>query len=160
MFKVGISRPSSYAVRALAFLAAQPKGKLCAKDEIAAGESIPPAFLGKVLLPLCRDRIIRSRKGSGGGYELVLPPEKIHLLFVVRSIEGEPLRDCLLEDRACASDHPCELHTSWSRMRDELLNYLERVTLADVLKARQDRAPVHAGAASGAPLENVSPETE
>jgi Rrf2 family protein len=127
-------------VRALAYLAVQPAGKLSANDEIAESESIPSAFLGKVLHPLCRDRLLRSRKGVRGGYELMVSPEQIPLLAIVRSVDGEPLRDCLLEDRACSSAHPCELHDSWCQMREQLMKYLERVTLADVVRIRQGRS--------------------
>jgi Rrf2 family iron-sulfur cluster assembly transcriptional regulator len=131
------SRPCSYATRALVYLAGQPPGKMISSDEIAASESIPPAFLGKVLHPLCRDRLLRSRKGLRGGYELLVSPDRISLLDIVRSVDGEPLMDCLLQDRACSRTTPCELHESWSEMRDQLMNYLQRVTVADLVGNRQ-----------------------
>lgn len=134
-----LSRPSSYAVRAMVYLAGQAPGRMSASEEIAAGESIPPAFLGKVLHPLCRDRILQSRKGLRGGYQLMVSPERIALLDIVRSVDGEPLRDCLLEDRACSCTTPCELHDSWNGMRGQLMSYLKRVTVADLLKIRESR---------------------
>lgn len=134
-----ISRPCSYAARALVYLAGQPPGKMIASGEIAACESIPPAFLGKVLHPLCRNRLLRSRKGLRGGYELLVSPDRISLLDIVRSVDGEPLMDCLLEDRACSCARPCELHETWSEMRDQLMNYLQRVTVADLVGKRQGR---------------------
>jgi Rrf2 family protein len=112
---------------------------MTAGGDIAASESIPPAFLGKVLHPLCRDRWVRSRKGLRGGYELSVSPDRITLLDIVRSVEGEPLMDCLLEDRACSCTTPCELHASWSAMRDQIVNYLQRVTVADLAGNRQGR---------------------
>jgi Rrf2 family iron-sulfur cluster assembly transcriptional regulator len=133
------SRPCSYAARALVYLAGQPRGKMISSGEIAACESIPPAFLGKVLHPLCRDHLLRSRKGLRGGYELLLSPDRISLLDIVRSVDGEPLVDCLLEDRVCSRTTPCELHETWSEMRDQLKDYLQRVTVADLVGKRQGR---------------------
>ncbi len=127
-----ISRPSSYALRALAYLAAQPPGKLSPKNDIADSEEIPRAFLGKILLPLCRNRILRSRKGLRGGYELLVSPKKIPLLSVVLLVDGEPLKECLLEDHVCCGS--CMLHPSWCGLREKLLNYLERITVADLMK--------------------------
>lgn len=133
------SRPCSYAARALIYLAGQAPGKMIASGEIAACESIPPAFLGKVLHPLCRDRLLRSRKGLRGGYELLVSPDRISLLDIVRSVDGEPLMDCLLEDRVCSRTTPCELHESWSEMREQLMDYLQRVTVADLAGNRKGR---------------------
>jgi Rrf2 family protein len=82
---------------------------------------------------------VRSRKGLGGGYELSVSPDRITLLDIVRSVDGEPLMDCLLEDRACSCTTPCELHESWSGMRDQFVNYLRSVTVADLAGNRQDR---------------------
>jgi Rrf2 family transcriptional regulator, iron-sulfur cluster assembly transcription factor len=124
-------------MRALAYLASQPPGKLSPKDEIAVRESIPAAFLGKLLTPLCRDRIIRSRKGLRGGYELLVPPQNIALLTVVRLVDGEPLKDCLLEDHLCCGT--CKLHNRWSEMREQLLSFLERITVADLVEAGPTR---------------------
>jgi len=118
------------------YLAGQAPGTMSASEEIAAGESIPPAFLGKVMHPLCRDRFVHSRKGLRGGYQLLVSPDRISLFDIVRSLDGEPLRDCLLEDRACSSATPCALHEFWNNTRSQLLNYLQNVTLADLLKIR------------------------
>ena len=119
------------------YLAAHGPGKMCRSEEIAAGEDVPPAFLAKVLHPLCRDRFVHSRKGLGGGYELIVPPDRISLLDIVRSVDGEPLRDCLLEDRACSGASPCELHEFWNDTRNRLVSYLQSVTVADLLKTRR-----------------------
>lgn len=131
------SRPCSYALRAMLYLAAQGPGNLSRSEEIAASEDMPAAFLAKVLHPLCRDRFLHSRKGLGGGYELIVPPERISLLDIVRSVDGEPLRDCLLQDRACSCSTPCELHEFWNDTRIQFMSYLQNVTVADLLKTRQ-----------------------
>ncbi len=131
------SRPSTYAIRALTYLAMQPPGKLSGTREISERESIPKFFLGKVLLQLRRGRLLRSYKGTGGGYQLALPPDKINLLMIVRCIAGDELFDtCILEDHECGSYRQCALHESWVAIRDELRAVLERNTLAELVRAR------------------------
>jgi Rrf2 family protein len=137
MFSSLFSRPCSYAMRAVTYLAAQPIGKLTGKKEIAQSESIPSAFLSKVLLSLCHSHVLRSRKGIHGGYELAVPAEQISLLTVVRAVHGEPFQDCVLEDRQCSSAHPCELHASWVVVRAQLLDYFENLSAADLVRLRR-----------------------
>ncbi len=130
-------RPCTYAVRALTYLAMLPPGKLSGTREISERENIPSPFLGKVLLQLRRGRLLRSYKGTGGGYQLAMPPDKINLLMIVRCIAGDELFDtCILEDRECGSHRQCALHAPWVALRDELRALLERNTLAELVRAR------------------------
>ncbi len=136
-----ISRPCLYAIRALTCLASQPPGKLSGTRDIAAQEDIPAAFLGKVLQQLRRGRLVRSYRGAGGGYKLALPPEKISLMAIVRCIE-EPnvLQNCVLEDHECVLDHPCSLHESWLPVRQQVVEFFESNTLAELARSRQTGA--------------------
>jgi len=136
-----LSRPCSYAIRALTYLAAQPPGKLSGAKEISEHEDIPPSFLSKVLLQLRRGRLVRSYKGIGGGYELGQPPDKVSLLAIVICMEGEAeFKRCILEDHDCAAQGECLLHGLWGRFRDELQHFLERNTLADLVRKNENES--------------------
>lgn len=133
-----LSRPCTYAVRALTYLAMQPPGKLTGSREIADREGIPNSFLCKILLDLRRKRLLRSYKGIGGGYELALPPDRINLLMIVRAIEGElAFTECILEDNECSAHGECALHDSWLALRKELIHFLETQSLADLVATRR-----------------------
>jgi Rrf2 family transcriptional regulator, iron-sulfur cluster assembly transcription factor len=121
----------------MALLADQPPGHYSSSREICDQESIPPAFLGKVFLPLCRCRLLRSLRGTGGGYELAVPPEQIRLLAIVQAIDGTKLNDCILEDHPCGDPCDCLLHTAWGGLREQFVDYLERTTLADLARTRK-----------------------
>lgn len=144
---------SSYAIRALTYLAMQPPGKLTGAREISEREAIPKSFLGKVLIQLRRGRLLRSYKGIGGGYELAIPPDRINLLMIVRCTGGEALFEtCILEDRDCSPQHHCALHESWINIRDQLKQIMERNTLVELVQAREmcsgsapKEADIHAG---------------
>ncbi len=133
-----LSRPCTYAIRAMTYLAMQPPGKLSGTREVSKEENMPNSFLGKVLLQLRRGRLLRSYKGVGGGYELALPPEKINLLMIFRCINGDELLEaCILENRECRWSQHCALHEPWRAIRDQLCALLERTTLAELVQARK-----------------------
>lgn len=133
-----ISRPCLYAIRALTYLATQPPGKLSGTRDIALHEEIPAPFLGKVLLHLRRGRLVRSYRGIGGGYQLALPPERISLLNILCCIEGPGvLQGCVLEDRECCPEGPCALHDSWQPVQQQLVQFFQTNTLAELVRARQ-----------------------
>lgn len=140
MSNVLFSRSSSHAIRALTYLAMQPLGKHTGTREISEHEHIPCPYIPKVLMPLRRARLVRSFRGIGGGYDLAVPPEQINLLAIMQYIDGVPLNDCVLEDHPCSSPNECALHPCWSAVRELLLGYLERTTLADLVRFRQSGA--------------------
>ena len=132
-----LSRPCSYAIRAMVHLAEQPAGRLVSSREICDQENIPPSFLGKVLLPLCRSRMLRSLRGTGGGYELVVPPEQIRLLAIVEAIDGSQMNDCVMEDHPCGNPGGCLLHPIWATIRKQFVDHLEQTTVADLARMRR-----------------------
>ena len=148
-----LSRPCTYAVRALTYLAMQPPGKLTGSREIAGHEDIPNSFLCKILLELRRKRLLRSYKGVGGGYELALPPDRINLLMILQSIEGDlAFTECILEDHQCSIHGLCSLHESWAELKTHFMRFLETQTLADLVETRQARkSDLRAGDEQGLP---------
>lgn len=135
-----LSRPCTYAVRALTYLAMQPPGKLTGSREIADREGIPNSFLCKILLELRRKRLLRSYKGIGGGYELALPPDRINLMMIVRAIEGElAFTECILEDHQCSVHGQCALHETWAETKAHFIRFLENQSLAGLVETRWTR---------------------
>ena len=152
-----LSRPCSYAIRAMVHLAEQPPGRFSSSREICDQEDIPPSFLGKVFLPLCRNRMLRSLRGIGGGYELAVPPDQIRLLSIVQAIDGSQLDDCVLEDHACGNPRQCLLHPGWAAVREQFLNYLESTTVADLVRMRKS---AHLTIPAGGDTPEVIPSTK
>lgn len=131
-----LSRPCSYAIRAMVHLTKQPPGRFSSSREICEQENIPPAFLGKVFLPLCRCRLLRSLRGTGGGYELAVPPDQIRLLAIVQAIDGSQLDNCILEDHPCGNPGECLLHPVWAAVRKQFVDFLDCTTVADLARMR------------------------
>src|SRR5947208_589515 len=83
-----LTRASSYAIHAVAFMAAQKSDRPVASHNIAQARGIPERFLLKVLKPLVSARVLTSIKGPHGGYRLAKPAHEISMLEILEAVEG------------------------------------------------------------------------
>ena len=127
-----ITAKVDYAVRAVAELAAAPTGPV-KKAVLAERQRIPVNFLENILAGLRQSGIVRSQRGSEGGYWLAKVPEEVSVADIIRAVEG-PLAT-VRGERAEDLDYPEGvegLQELWVAVRASLRNVLERVTLADL----------------------------
>jgi Rrf2 family protein len=119
-----------YAVRAATLLAAAyPDGGSPAPE----AQGIPVKYLEQTLSLLRQHGLVRSQRGSDGGYWLARPPDEITVADIIRAVEG-PLAE-VRGERAESLDYPDgtgALQEVWVAVRSALRGVLDRVTLADV----------------------------
>lgn len=113
--------------------------------QLAQDEAIPRKFLEQILLSLKATGLVESKKGKGGGYTLMQPPDRITIGAVIRMVEG-PLAPlpCASETRFRKCDECVDIETCGTRMvmrevRDAMSRILDATTLAMVC-ARVDSA--------------------
>ncbi len=133
------SAASGYAVRALTYLALQPKDKERALvRDIAEIAELPQHFLGKVLQDLARAGVLKSWKGPGGGFSLARPAKDITLFDIAEALgETTELNRCAVGFAECSDSRPCTLHDQWKGVRQHLKDYLQRTTLQQLAQAVQ-----------------------
>ena len=131
-----LTRKGEYAIRGIVYLAAQPQDQVCLLSDIAAAVDVPQTFLAKIFQQFSKIGLVRSFRGTGGGFLLGRAPEKVTLLEVVEAIEGPiaPNR-CVAGDDTCARNSSCTVHPVWSRVQSEVREILSRVTLKDLTGA-------------------------
>jgi Rrf2 family iron-sulfur cluster assembly transcriptional regulator len=130
------SRSAEYAIRAFVHLAQVPDGKFAMVKNIAEQEDIPAHFLAKILQQLARKGLLRSSKGPTGGFALREKAGDISLLRIVQDLDGlAPYEQCASGLSECSDDMPCPMHDSWIALRGRIIDYLERNTIADLVKA-------------------------
>ncbi|MEJ2199467.1 MAG: Rrf2 family transcriptional regulator [Desulfuromonadaceae bacterium] len=134
-----ITRATEYAIRALLYLARQPRGEIVYKKDICNQQNITPAFLTKILQPLIKSGIVGSQRGVGGGFFLRKNPEEVTLLDVVVSQEGPLLlNECLADGSACNREIFCPVHGAWKEVREEMIHILSRYTFAQLVQMETD----------------------
>jgi Rrf2 family protein len=90
---VEISCKSEYAILALLEMATHyQSGEPMQIRQIAAQQNIPDRYLEQLLATLRRGGIIKSQRGSKGGYFLAREPKKISLLEILECLEGMDVR--------------------------------------------------------------------
>ncbi len=127
-----ISARADYALRAAAELAAADGGPVKG-DALAAAQSIPGKFLENILADLRHARLVRSQRGSDGGYWLAQPAEAITLADVIRAVEGPlaAVRGEAPEDVEYPGPAK-DLQDIWIAVRASVRAVVEHVTLADL----------------------------
>ena len=115
-----LSCKSEYAILALLEMATHyQNGEPMQIRQIANQQNIPDRYLEQLLATLRRGGIIKSQRGSKGGYLLAREPRKITLLDILECLEGLDIK--ITEDNTNPKTAP---KTADSGIIDEIVNKL------------------------------------
>ena len=102
-------------------------------ERLSESQEIPLKFLENILGELKHAGLVRSQRGTEGGYWLAQPPDEITIADVIRAVEG-PLASVRGEPpeslRYSGSAEP--LGKLWVAVRANLREVLETVTVGDI----------------------------
>jgi Rrf2 family protein len=133
-----ISRKVDYALRALIYLARHGGEPACTLGTIAAGIDVSPQFLAKIVEELGHRGLVRSRRGSRGGYALGRAAAEITFNDVIEAVEGPiALNICLDGQGDCTLLGACGMQPVWQEAQRRLVDVFAQTTLADVGAACQ-----------------------
>lgn len=128
-----LTRKGDYAIRGIVYLASQPPNKISLLSEIAVAVDVPQTFLAKIFQQFSKTGIVKSFRGTGGGFLLAGPPESITLLQVVEAVEGPILPNrCVLKPGECERDASCTVHPVWRQVQQQVRSILAGITLKDL----------------------------
>ncbi len=106
--------------------------------DVAALFDISVNHVAKVVNLLARFGYIRSTRGIGGGIELAKNPEEILIGEVIKKLEADlHLLACVGSDDACVINSFCKLKGVFAEAERVQFEYLNSVTLADVIPTRR-----------------------
>jgi Rrf2 family protein len=116
-----ITRTADYGVRLMTRLAAAPPGARMTVAELAQQSGVSSAFTGKILQRLAGARLVGSRRGFEGGFELARPADRISVLDIVTAIDGPlSLNECLPGGGGCEREPSCAAYDVWVRAQTAL----------------------------------------
>lgn len=131
---------SRYALKALVFLARNQDDGPALISEIAEAEGIPRKFLEAILLELRNHGVLTSRRGRGGGYTLLLPPDQVNLGSVIRALTGPmaplPCLSVTAYQRCaeCQDESSCAVRLLLADVHAATLRIVDGTTLADLVQ--------------------------
>jgi Rrf2 family protein len=105
--------------------------------EIAEREGLPPDYVEQILLKLRRAGLVKSMRGAKGGYLLSRPPERVTVRDVIDAAESRTFEvNCEvypINAQRCRSPQGCAIRPLWRALQRRIDDFLEGVSLADLL---------------------------
>jgi Rrf2 family nitric oxide-sensitive transcriptional repressor len=137
-----LTRFTDYSLRVLIYLGLKDDSRVTIR-EISDAYGISRNHLMKVVSLLTRMGYLDARRGPGGGIALARPPGEIILADVVRDMEDDlNLVECFCEEGECVIKPMCKLKSALNQALAAYLDTLERYTLLDLLRPRNQLAEV------------------
>jgi Rrf2 family protein len=134
-----ITLETDYAVRIVAELCKNPE-KFDAKT-IAEKSCVTLRFALKILRKLVASGIVKSYKGTQGGYEINMPAKDITLKMVAESIEGTYFFSrCLSPEGICnrGASGNCNFQKAFREITDTVQDMLDKYNFADLISDTED----------------------
>jgi Rrf2 family iron-sulfur cluster assembly transcriptional regulator len=132
-----VTRAGEYGVLGLLCLARRPFGQVVMIEEVSREEAIPRSFLAKIFQSLARAGLVRSIRGTRGGFALARQPAAISTLEVIEAIEGRiAFQRCLQAPAECPHVGGCPLCGLFEQAQTQVKEVFSRTTLAGLMASR------------------------
>jgi Rrf2 family cysteine metabolism transcriptional repressor len=135
-----ISTKGRYGTMAMLDLALHyGEGPILAKD-IARRQYISEQYLEHLLIALKVAGMVRSTRGTRGGFTLAKPPSQIRLSEIIQVTEGSMSpAECVDDPEAYPRVALCVIHDVWAEVKAAINTILESTTLQDLLERQRQR---------------------
>lgn len=129
-----LTRNTDYAVRAICAIASHPKEVVTA-TVLVRELKIPRPFLRKILQILNKKGIVRSAKGSGGGFTLARNVNDIALSDIIEAFQGPlSINECIFKKKICPNKKTCPLRKKITEIESKVETELRSITIGSLLK--------------------------
>lgn len=136
-----ISTKGRYALRMMIDLAEHQNCGFIALKDIADRQNISKKYLEQIIPIFNKSDILKTTRGSQGGYMLSKSPDKYTVGEILRLTEGSlaPV-DCLNQDPIeCERSGECATLPIWQGLNRVINEYLDSITLQDILDQQRER---------------------
>ena len=125
-----------YAVMAMADLAKTNTNKPISLSEISIRQGISISFLEQIFYKLKKSNLVKSSRGSSGGYLLSKLPEEIRLSNIINAVDEKvKTMGCKKESKkGCTGKSiKCITHNLWDDLELHINSFFEKNTLKDII---------------------------
>jgi Rrf2 family iron-sulfur cluster assembly transcriptional regulator len=128
-----------FAVTAMVDLALRDHAGPVTLSGISGRQSISLSYLEQLFGKLRRHALVDSVRGPGGGYSLARRMSDISVADIIYAVD-EPLDATQCKGREnCLDEHRCLTHDLWANLNIHMVEYLDSVTLHDLVSQQRDR---------------------
>ena len=131
-----------YAVMAMADLATYSKEKPVSLSEISTRQNISLAYLEQLFARLKNKKLVKSSRGSQGGYILEKPATEINLSNIFYAVNEEiKTLNCKKESKRGCNNKTvkCITHDLWDDLENHINNFFENIKLSDLTKTKNEK---------------------
>jgi Rrf2 family protein len=126
-----LTAKSRYAVRIMVHLAVHGSHSPVRRDAIARAEGMSRDYAEQILIKLKGHGLVRSERGTTGGFLLARPPAQVTVAAVVEAMEGSlALAPC--RSRPCKRAGRCVVLPVWQEATSALERSLAAHTIAEL----------------------------
>ncbi len=131
-----VSTRGRYALRVMVDLAENGADERIPLKEIAERQNISQKYIEAIMTLLSKNLFVDAVHGKGGGYRLNRKPDEYKVGEILRLTEGTLAPVACLEKNAepCPRKGDCRTIPLWTKLDGLIENYLDTVTLADLMK--------------------------
>jgi Rrf2 family protein len=135
-----LSTRTRYGVRLMVELAVHYGEGPVPLREIAQRQEISEKYLWNLMGPLKTIGLIRSTRGSYGGFVLSRPPSGINMKEVVSALEGSLcFAECVNAPSVCERVEICAARDIWGILSNKVMETLESMTLKDIIENHKNK---------------------
>ena len=128
-----LSTKGRYGVRLMIDLSACKNGNPGVLKNIAERQGVSEKYLWKMIPPLKSAGLIKSLRGTKGGYVLSKPPAEISLKELLSVLEGPlSLAECVDTPSVCKRSDFCVTRDIWKEMSEKIYQMFDSVKLKDM----------------------------
>ena len=127
---------SRYAVMALADIASFDRQNPISLRDISLRQNISLVYLEQIFSKLKKNNIVKSVRGTNGGYILTKTPEQIKLLNIFSAVDEKVKTvQCRRESKKGCNGKltKCITHNLWDDLEIHINNFFEKKNLGDFL---------------------------
>lgn len=131
-----VSTKGRYALRVMLHFAIHGSEQYIPLKEIAESEGISQKYLESIMTTLSKAGFVDAVHGKGGGYKLNRSPETYTVGSILKLTEGSLAAvSCTSQGpSACSRATCCQTKPMWDKLDAMIDDFLEGVTLADLMK--------------------------
>ena len=126
-----------YAVMAMADLASYSGKKPISLSEISIRQNISLSYLEQLFFKLKNKNLVKSIRGSNGGYILDKPASEIKIANIISAVDEKvKTLNCKKDSKKGCNNKStkCITHNLWDELEQHINNFFEKVKLEDLEK--------------------------
>jgi Rrf2 family iron-sulfur cluster assembly transcriptional regulator len=104
---------------------------------ISERQSISLSYLEQLFSRLRRQGLVKSVRGPGGGYKIAKSHAEISVAEIISAVDEQIDATQCGGHENCRDEGRCMTHDLWASLNTKILDYLDGISLADMVASQQ-----------------------